>query len=1099
MTLLPGISGSLFPGRFLADGLTPTVGCERPLAVPDAESKRRIVGWWRRVEATCGPATGLRALFDLVAMPLAGILGYRAHDVAFERFRITARLTTRRGAAVGLVLLPWAARPSRLWRDLAAATRTIGADWCLLVAPPFISVVDARGHALRRSVDFTLPDALDDRSVPAFWALCQAGAFDPGEFDGRDGVTPIDLLVSRAAAFQNSVRQDLQAGVVRAIGAIGPVLQQARHAAADRRFTEALTLVYRILFLLFAESRDLVPRHHPAYGRSYAMGALCRDAARDAHESVGLWDGLAAVTRLSRSGCDGTDLIVRPFNGRLFARASAPSLETRGAARVATRASVRRDHAVAVALTALGTRPGAGGREEISYADLGVEQLGAVYERVLDLDPGDVVAGAHDPAVVGRMPARGDRQHSARRKETGTFYTPQPLAEYVVRRTLSPLVRGATTDGILALRIVDPAMGSGAFLVAACRYLAHAYESALIQDGRCAETDLDANERADIRRLVAVRCLAGVDSNPVAVQLARLSLWLTTLAKDKPLNFLDDRLRVGNSLVGASPDDLWRVTKRVGARRPDYTTPLLDAAGLETALCDISGPLRELRERKDDTVADVRVRERLWSGLSGDRSPLEPWRVACHLWCARWFWPDGDGPGPPSASELGAALDAVLRGDRTLRAHRVRSWVDAARAAARARGFFHWPLEFPDVFYGDTGKPRDPAGFDAVIGNPPWEVLRRDPGEPGALEREARSHDGLRAFLRQSGLYPSCDRGHVNLYQPFLERAIGLTRTGGRVGLVLPWGLASDEGAAALRARLINRCAVDSIAGFDNAAAIFPIHRGLRFMVLVASPGSPPREMRARFGLRDAVDINALPGDDEAGEGSAFPVRLSPNEIRQVSGPSLRIPDVRRPATLDWLLKVSRAFPRLGDRSGWAAEFGRELNATEDRTSFGPDGLIVIEGKHIGPFVVNGAASTRRITARRAGRLLPDGRFARPRLGYRDVSGASNRFTLIAAVIPANVVTTHTLFCLRTPMPLDQQHFLCGIFNSAAVNAIVRMLMGGHVTTSLVESLPIPAWTGSAEQVMVAALAKRLAAGPDDAGSMEELNRLVDAMYGRTS
>jgi hypothetical protein len=228
-------------------------------------------------------------------------------------------------------------------------------------------------------------------------------------------------------------------------------------------------------------------------------------------------------------------------------------------------------------------------------------------------------------------------------------------------------------------------------------------------------------------------------------------------------------------------------------------------------------------------------------------------------------------------------------------------------------------------------------------------------------------------------------------------------------------------------------------------------------------------------------------------------VRLSPDAIRRIGGASRRIPDVRRPASLDWLLKIALAFPRLGDRAGWAAEFGRELNVTEDRSSFGPDGLIVIDGKHIGPFAVNTAASTRRITAHRAARLLPDGRFARLRLGYRDVSGASNRFTLIAAVIPANVVTTHTLFCLRTPLPLDQQYFLCGIFNSAAVNAIVRMLMGGHVTTSLVESLPVPLWTGAPEQLRVAALAKRLAAGPGDAGSMEELNRLVDAMYGRTS
>src|SRR5204862_4735760 len=129
-------------------------------------------------------------------------------------------------------------------------------------------------------------------------------------------------------------------------------------------------------------------------------------------------------------------------------------------------------------------------------------------------------------------------------------YTPQPLADYLVRQTLEPLVRDATPDHILQLRVVDPAMGSGAFLVAACRYLASAYESALVQAGGCQPSDIDEAERAVFRRAIAERCLYGVDLNPMAVQLARLSLWLATLAIDRPLSFLDHRLQVGDSLLG---------------------------------------------------------------------------------------------------------------------------------------------------------------------------------------------------------------------------------------------------------------------------------------------------------------------------------------------------------------------------------------------------------------------------------------------------------------------------------------------------------------------------------------------------------------------
>jgi hypothetical protein len=266
-------------------------------------------------------------------------------------------------------------------------------------------------------------------------------------------------------------------------------------------------------------------------------------------------------------------------------------------------------------------------------------------------------------------------------------------------------------------------------------------------------------------------------------------------------------------------------------------------------------------------------------------------------------------------------------------------------------------------------------------------------------------------------------------------------------------------------------------------------------VAIVTSPGAPPREIRARFGVRDPADIEELPDEDDAGDRSAFPVRLSVETIRLVGGVPLRIPDARRPADLDWLTRVNRTFPALGDRAGWAAEFGRELNATEDRESFGAAGLPVIDGKHVNPFVVDTAASRRSILESRARRILPAARYTRARLTYRDVSGAGNRFTLIAAIVPAGVVTTHTLFCLRTALPLVQQQFLCGLFNSATLNRIVRMLMGGHVTTTLVEGLPVPRWTGETDQRDVARLAAGLEAEPANQAVMEELNRLVAAMY----
>jgi hypothetical protein len=1056
MNALPGIGGSLFPARYLIDGLS--VSSMGDLNAERIERRRRHMDrWWQAVTTRCGPAMGLRGIIDAIALPLAGALEFRAAGVAFERRHALVTLECADRTAVGLFVLPWAATRTTIWRDVANAARAIDARWCFVLAPPFLSLIDARGHITRHSVDFTLPDVLAPESFLRFWAIAGAHAFRPSQ--------GIDALVREAADFQDAVRSDLQVGVLEALSALAGALRSSPDAVE-----EGLTLVYRLLFLLFAESRDLVPRAHPIYGRAYSIDGFCQ-AALASGPAAGLWDGLAAVTRLSRVGCRVDDLIVRPFNGRLFARSSAPSLETgvrRGRAR---RGAAARDAAIQRALVALSTRRGRAGREHISYADLGVEQLGAVYERVLDAD-----------LSVATRPA--PRRHSLRRKQTGTFYTPQPLAEFVVRRTLAPLVLGAGPDEILRLRVVDPAMGSGAFLVAACRYLSDAYARALVDDGRCAETDLDDQERANIRRLIAERCLAGVDVNPVAVQLARLSLWLTTLARGKPLGFLDHRLRVGNSLIGASPDDLRRVSPHT--QRPlstGGTLPLFETAELAQSMRLTTRPLIELSARRDDTVEDVRTKEVLWSRLSGGDSPLAAWREAAHLWCARWFMES-----PPSPPELRAALDAVLRNDATLRGAFLTRRRAAARNAAAAHSFFHWPLEFADVFYDERGQPKANAGFDAVIGNPPWEMVR------------GKSHTAdLVRFVRDSGVFSHCDRGHLNLYQPFVERALTLARPGGRVGLILPWGLAVDDGAARLRTELLGRSGLDTVVGLDNASGLFPIHRGLRFLVAIATPARPSLLIRGRFGVRTAEELDSLPDREESPAGLpesvAFPVRLSPRDLRIMGGPGLRIPDARAREDLELLDRLSRSYPPLGDAHGWAAEFGRELNATEDRDSFGSRGLPVIEGKHLSPFVTNATLATLSIERHEARRLLRDARFDRPRLAYRDVSGVGNRLSLIAAVVPAGVVTTHTVFCLRSEIPLERQHFLCALFNSYVLNAVVRLLMGGHVTTSLVEGLPVPVWTGAEPQRHIARLARTLMLEPSAVKVEAELQSAVARLY----
>jgi hypothetical protein len=260
-----------------------------------------------------------------------------------------------------------------------------------------------------------------------------------------------------------------------------------------------------------------------------------------------------------------------------------------------------------------------------------------------------------------------------------------------------------------------------------------------------------------------------------------------------------------------------------------------------------------------------------------------------------------------------------------------------------------------------------------------------------------------------------------------------------------------------------------------------------------------------RLDLDDPAELERL-GDEPADAADWFRVHLTPATIERVSGPDLAIPSLRDTTDLAIVERAAALFPPLGDASGWAARFGRELNATDDREAFRPvansptrtltNSLIpVFEGKHVEPFRIAGDDVRHHIEARDAARLLPDRRYQRPRLAYRDVASATNRVTLIAAILPADCVSTHTVFCLRTPLPMRAQYFLCGLFNSLVVNFLVRLRVTTHVTTAVVERLPIPtAEAAPAAFREIAALA-RVLARRDDPEAFACLNARVAELY----
>ena len=243
---------------------------------------------------------------------------------------------------------------------------------------------------------------------------------------------------------------------------------------------------------------------------------------------------------------------------------------------------------------------------------------------------------------------------------------------------------------------------------------------------------------------------------------------------------------------------------------------------------------------------------------------------------------------------------------------------------------------------------------------------------------------------------------------------------------------------------------------------MFPIHRSLKFLLLSATKGGCTTELKCRFGITTADVLDTM-ADDGPGAGV---VRLPRALVERVSGPSLAVPEVRNERDLEIVSELSFRWPALGtpaEDGGWGVRFGRELNATDDRGHFLPAQtgerrmLTVVEGKHLTPFAVDLGAPFLRIRVSAAAQLLDAaGTFERPRLAYREVAAATNRLSLIAAIVPAGVVTTHTVLCLKTALDDESQQFLCGIFNSFVANYLIRPRITTHVGAGIIARLPMP-------------------------------------------
>ncbi len=770
----------------------------------------------------------------------------------------------------------------------------------------------------------------------AFFLLFRREAFLP-QPDDPDGRSFHALALEEGRLWETKVSQDLGQ---RVFDELFPRLAQAivrndrtTSRPHSREYLEdvhraALILLYRLLFVLYAEDRALLPVHDKRYD-DYSLRSLRDDIARRIDQTdtfstsaTRAWQHLRSLFRAIDHGDDSMGL--PPYNGGLFREAPSDLL---------SRIELP-DAELAPLIDGLSRRPDLSGRGYINYRDLAVQHLGSIYERLLEQRLVETSAGelVVQPSVFAR-------------KSSGSYYTHDDLVKLILRETLNPLVaeriaafderitaiskRGAQltpeqarfqlneydpAQAILGLRICDPAMGSGHFLVSliddltdrVLEQLADAsakaaavgidyYHSPIVRDitnlrGRILDqaqrggwaidpTLLD--DRHLVRRMILKRVVHGVDKNPMAVELAKLALWLHTFTVGAPLSFLDHHLRCGDSLYG---ERIGSVREALGSSR-EYgrgaARVRFGAMLHEGSLTQITSAAQALTEISALTDIDLTEVERSRSLMDEVRANLAPLRRLLDFWHAlRWIAPLDTPPAKRGdkhavAADLfsgryGTDLLALLAPERRIwndpdTDERVNALLDECRALAARERFLHWELDFPGV-WNNVGSIEPSGGFDAVIGNPPWDRIKLQEVEWFAerrpdIARQVRASDRKKLIdtlrtnadpladdyalaarraedstriARDGGDYPLLSSGDINLYSLFVERSAHLVKADGVVGLLTPSGIAADKGAARFFRSIATTGRLAVFFDFENRKKLFPdVDSRFKFCALI--------------------------------------------------------------------------------------------------------------------------------------------------------------------------------------------------------------------------------------------------------------------------
>ena len=889
---------------------------------------------------------------------------------------------------------------------------TNGARWRLYFSGARSTIDDYLEIDLARVLGLD-PDLLDSGVTPAerdHWLRVFAAMFSRSAFERAAPGAPSfhDTARSEAAFYEERVAKSLSELV---FTKLYPMLGKAvaKAAPADTPLDEirqaTLILLYRLLFVLYAEDRGLLPVRDPRFD-DYALRVARLDIGRrkdagDAFSGVAkhIWSRFASLAEMIDQGDPSVGL--PPYNGGLFSGEQTPLLKSIALG----------DDVMAEALDILSWEQRGGRRRYINYRDLSVQQLGSIYERLLEFELARDETGAVDV-----------RPNIFARKNSGSYYTPDDLVLLILDETLEPLISDAhegfdramaslkpsdsedykltqlqkadPAKAITRLRVCDPAMGSGHFLVSLVdRLTNHALDAmaeaaALVQDNLGLEYESPvaaevrevrgtirhnaqdqnwtvAEEQLDdpqlVKRMVLKRCVYGADKNRMAVELAKVSLWLHTFTVGAPLSFIDHHLACGDSLFG-----LW---VRDAIDKAGAGGELLYIEELRTAERQ-AATMQRIEALTDAEIAEAHSSAEMWRDVEFQVGPFDSFVSFIHA--LDWLdlpraqrplitqWLDG-GFGDPLPIARGKKEPEAYRA-KPEEAEAFRAIWQAARELIEEERFLNWQITFPGVWKNWASRELE-GGFDAVIGNPPWDRIKLQQVEWFAARRpeiamaqrasdrgkmikalekagdplfadyakaDRRAADTMR-IARKGGPYPLLSRGDINLYSLFVERAYRLVKPGGMVGLLTPSGIASDLSASAFFRKVATGGHLKALYDFENKKVFFPdVHASFKFAVMVASPERTFTAARCAFYLHG---VGELHNPDQC-----FPIAAA--DFARVNPNTGTAPIFRTARDMALTTAIYARCPVLVDRSGdepvaaWPVKYATMFHMTNNSHLF---------------------------------------------------------------------------------------------------------------------------------------------------------------------